>query len=71
MKNFQQNFDYVKGEFRENAALVAPLVERCPPIETILAHVLLNRFGWRAQGISWTSEMKGWGEEDWRRAGRA
>ena len=70
-KDYETNREYVKGVFGENATLVAPLVERCPPIEMILAHVMVNRFGWRAQEVSWTSVMGEWDEEDCRRVGQS
>ena len=49
----------------------APILDLCPDLDVILAHMLVIRFGLRVQEVSWTSEMSDWTREDCRRVGRS
>jgi len=48
-----------------------PLLEMCPNLDVILAHIKIKRFGLLVQEVSWTSDMVDWSEEDCRRVGRS
>jgi len=47
------------------------ILERNPHFIDMLAHMLVLRFGFLVQGVSWIKEMKSWDAEDNRRVGRA
>ena len=49
----------------------APLLEMCPNLDVILAHMKINRFRFLVQEVLWTSDMTDWSEEDCRRIGRS
>ena len=51
--------------------LLLPMVERCPTFAIVLSHILLNKMGFRAQEVDFTSEMVDWEEEERRRVGRS
>ena len=70
-KVYEENVSSVMQKFSENGELIQPLIERCPAFETILAHILLNTLGLRAQEIDFTSEMVDWEEESCRRVGHS
>ena len=71
--DYENNLVMIEKAFAEDdkTELVAKLVEKCPPIKMILAHMLENRFGWTAQEVSWKSVMGEWDEEDCRRVGQS
>jgi len=70
-KNFKRICTHVRRIRKENEELMKPLLERCPAFELILAHILMNKLGFRAQEVSWTSETTDWGEEACKRVGRS
>ena len=70
-KKFEENASSVKKTFNDDEEQFRPLLERCPAFETILAHILLNKLGFRAQEVDITSEMIDWKEEDCRRVGHS
>ena len=70
-KEFDENVSAVERIFRENVGLLKPLLGRCPVFARILAHILLNKMGFRAQDVDWTSEMVDWREEESKRVGQS
>jgi len=70
-KGFNENVTVVERIFGEIVELLKPLMDRCPTFAKILAHILLNKMGFRAREVDWTSEMVDWGEEESRRVGRS
>jgi len=52
-------------------SIFAPILEQNPHFANMLAHMLVLRFGFRVQEVSWITEMKDWTAEDNRRVGRA
>ena len=67
--NFKSNFIHTQRYFEENANLLKPLMERCPSFRIILSFILEDRFGFRVEGVDWTSQMQDWTKEDCRRIG--
>jgi len=55
-KEFVENVSVIASVFGENVVLLKPLIDRCPAFATILAHVLLNKMGFRAQDVDWREE---------------
>ena len=49
----------------------APLLEMCPHLDVILAHMKIKCFGLLVQDVDWTSDMTDWSEEDCKRVGRS
>jgi len=68
---YEENVSAVERLSEGNMELLKPLVDRCPTFKTILAHILLNKRGFRAREIDWTSEMVDWGEEETKRVGQS
>jgi len=67
--NHKSNFNHVKRIFKENEALLAALMSRCPTFMIILAHILEDKFGFRVRNVSFTSAMTDWEEEESKRVG--
>ena len=70
-KKFEENTSSVKKAFNDNEEQLRPLIERCPAFAAILAHILLNKLGFRSQEVDFTSEMVDWEEESCRRVGQS
>ena len=68
-RNFLRICKHVRRIFAEDEELLKQLLERCPSFPLILAHILLNKMGFRAQEVSWTSEMTDWEENACKRVG--
>ena len=67
--NHLKNYDHVTDFLAANPSLFEPLLERCPNIGLIIAHLLKLRFGLTVQKVSWTSSISDWNGEDCRRVG--
>ena len=70
-KEFDENEISVNKAFSENVELLRSLLARCPVFAMILAHILLNKIGFRSQEVDWASEMVDWGEEESRQVGHS
>jgi len=66
-----QNLEAVESIVEKYNTHFAPLLELCPGLTIILAHMLILRFGFSVQDVSWTSELVDWTGEDNRRVGRS
>ena len=64
-----KNYEHVTDFLAANPSLFEPLLERCPNIGLIIAHLLKLRFGLTVQKVSWTSSISDWNGEDCRRVG--
>ena len=67
--NHLNNYEHVTEILAANPSLFEPLLERCPNIGLIIAHLLKLRFGLTVQKVSWTSSISDWNGEDCRRVG--
>jgi hypothetical protein len=67
--NHLKNYEHVTDFLAANPSLFEPLLERCPNIGLIIAHLLKLRFGLTVQKVSWTSSISDWNGEDCRRVG--
>ena len=65
--NHLKNYEQVTEILAANPSLFAPLLERCPNVGLIIAHLLKLRFGLTVQKVSWTSSISDWNGEDCRR----
>ena len=65
----QRNFRIVNQFFEKNEDLVAPILERCPGFNIILALLLEDRFGLRVHKIKSTTKMVDWSDRDCERVG--
>ena len=68
--NKNQNLKRISSVMGKHEEQFAPLLELCPGLKMILAHMLVLRLGIRVQEVSWTSEMTIWMETDLKRVGR-
>ena len=64
-----KNYEHVTDFLAANPSLFEPLLERCPNIGLIIAHLLKLRLGLTVQNVSWTSSISDWNGEDCRRVG--
>jgi len=64
-----KNYVHVTEIIAANPFLFEPLLERCPQIGSIIAHLLKLRFGLTVQSVSWTTSISDWNGEDCRRVG--
>jgi len=62
-----RNYEQVTEILAANPTLFAPLLERCPNIGLIIAHLLKLRLGLIVQSVSWTTSISTWNGEDCRR----
>ena len=62
-----KNYEHVTDFLAANPSLFEPLLERCPNIGLIIAHLLKLRLGLTVQSVSWTSSISDWNGEDCRR----
>ena len=67
--NHLKNYEHVTDFLAANPSLFEPLLERCPNIGLIIAHLLKLRLGLTVQNVSWTSSISDWNGEDCRRVG--
>ena len=62
-----KNYEHVTDFLAANPSLFEPLLERCPNIGLIIAHLLKLRLGLTVQNVSWTTSISDWNGEDCRR----
>ena len=65
----ESNLVHIKQVMETHLEHFAPLLDRCPNLDIILAQMLILRLGWRVMRVDWTSSMTDWDEEDCRRVG--
>jgi len=69
--DFKTNHSIVKNIFLKYESHFRPLLEKCPQLNLILAHMMVLRLGIMVNEVSWTSDMKDWTETDLKRVGRS
>ena len=69
--HFERNLWSVEGIVTKHEVQFAPLLERCPGLIIILAHMLVLRFGFFANEVSWITDMKDWTETDFKHVGNS
>ena len=66
-----KNMLWVSQVVEKHGEAFAPLLELCPHLNIIFAHMLILRFGARVEDVDWTSDMTDWAGEECERVGRS
>ena len=58
-----QNLHHIRSVMAENEMAFMPLLNICPNLPIIIAHMMVIHVGISVRTVSWTSKMTEWTEE--------
>ena len=67
----ESNLLVVQETLKQHITIFAPVLELCPHLDIILAHMLVLRLGWQVKEVDFTTKMTEWSEDDCRKVGRS
>ena len=67
----ESNLLVVQETLKQHITIFAPILERCPHLDIILAHMFVLRLGWQVKEVDFTTKMTEWNEDDCRKVGRS